>query len=144
MIHKRSNSQFNFFRIRYFFIEGAKRLSARIQNTPNKIEFHTVLDEYRSKIEVLNKEYEQIENTKYTDNDQNTLAECKTQSDTEKAKKKFCFLVHRGADGVIVEHVANKFVDMANRNKEDTALIKASINLYICVKRALIDHLGLW
>ena len=88
MIHKRSNSQFKFYRIRYFFIEGAKRLSARIQNTPNKIEFHTVLDEYRSKIEVLNKEYEQIENTKYTDNDQNALAECKTKSDAEKAKIK--------------------------------------------------------
>ena len=74
------------FRMRYFFIEGAKRLAERIQKTPNKIQFHTVLDEYRKKIEVLNEEYDQIENAKYTDNDQSALSECTSLSNKEREK----------------------------------------------------------
>ena len=71
--------------MRYFFIEGAKLLADRIQ-VPNKIQFHTVIAEYRKKIKELNQKYQKIDNTMYGDDDQSALPDCQKKSNTEKAK----------------------------------------------------------
>ena len=80
--------------MRYFFIEGAKLLADRIQ-VPNKIQFHTVIAEYRKKIKELNQKYQKIDNTMYGDDDQSALPDCQKKIKYGKSKNRyFVILFH--------------------------------------------------